>query len=63
MFQVVFINSRNKLYKLDLTKNPTEHFIEKCKDAGFKVICVIENEVMKIKNPNISARFIQEFSF
>jgi hypothetical protein len=63
MFKVVFINSRNMLYKLDLTSSPSDLFFEKCKSAGYKVLCVIENEIIQIMNPNITARFIQEFNF
>lgn len=63
MYKIVFINTRNKLYNLELYNSPTDRFIEKCKDAGYRVICVVENEVVKIKNPNISERFLQEFSY
>ncbi len=63
MFKLVFINTENKLYKLDLSKSPSDHFIEKCKDAGYRVLCVIEDEVVIIKNPNITERFLQEFSY
>ncbi len=63
MYKIVFINTRHKLYNLELQKNPSEHFIAKCQDAGYRVICVMENEVVKIKNPNISERFLQEFSY
>lgn len=63
MYKIVFINTQNKLYKLDLHKNPSDRFIEKCQHAGYRVICVMENEVVKIKNPNITERFLQEFSY
>ena len=51
------------LYKLDLASTPSDQFFDKCKNAGYKVLCVIEDEVIKIMNPNITAKFIQEFSF
>ncbi len=63
MFKIVFINTSNKLYNLELSKSPSDHFIEKCKEAGYRVICVVENEIVKIKNPNITERFLQEFSY
>ncbi|GGC69220.1 hypothetical protein GCM10011387_23290 [Pedobacter quisquiliarum] len=63
MFKLVFINTSNKLYNLELKQTPSDYFIEKCKDAGYRVLCVIEDEVVKIKNPNITERFLQEFSY
>jgi len=63
MFKVVFINPRNMLYKLDLASSPSEQFFDKCKSAGYKVLCVVEDEMVQIMNPNITARFIQEFSY
>jgi hypothetical protein len=63
MYKIVFINTSNKLYNLELKHNPSDDFIEKCKDAGYRVLCVVENEVVKIKNPNITERFLQEFQY
>jgi hypothetical protein len=51
------------LYKLDLASSPSDQFFDKCKKAGYKILCVIEDEIIQVMNPNITARFIQEFSF